>query len=222
MAYRVLIQAGHNRPLEPGFETGTGTYMEAEFTAALQKSLLALFAKDARFAAIPVPGDIPNGINCDAALFLHGDGSVNQSASGYCFGYPEYTVNRRLAGLIGEEFEKIPGHPPHRQDNYTGGLRGYYGYSRVDTPGPEVLVEHGFLTNPAERLWLFANISKLAGAEYVAVCRYFRVTPAGDVQNRKRLQALRAWILKRKNEGWSWQRIKATANWREYLRRGGK
>lgn len=218
----MLIQAGHNRPLQPGFESGTGTFMEAEFTAAMQRQLVDVFNRDHRFAVVAVPGHIPQGIVCDAALFLHGDGSSNAGASGYCFGYPDHPVNRRLADLIGEEIDRIPGHPPHRRDNYTGGLRGYYGYSRVNTPGPEVLVEHGFLTNPGERLWMFANISRLAQAEYVAVCRYFRLTPWGDQQNRRRLDALRAWILNRRREGWTWQRLKQTANWREFLRRGGK
>ncbi len=219
---RVLVQAGHVSPREPGFESGTGTTREAEFALALQQALGLLFALDPRFEMIPVPGDIPNGIKVDAAIFLHGDGSANASSSGYCFGYPEYPINVKLARLIQAEYEKIPGHPPHRTDNYTGGLRGYYGYSRVDTFGPEVLVEHGFLTNPGERLWMFANISKIAVAEYTALCRFFALTPFDDAANRKRLKALRAWILKRKGEGRTWAWIKKTPNWREFLRRGGK
>lgn len=42
------------------------------------------------------------------------------------------------------------------------------------------------------------------------------------LDNKKRLTALRTWILKRKSEGWSWQRIKTNPNWREFIRRGGK
>lgn len=40
--------------------------------------------------------------------------------------------------------------------------------------------------------------------------------------NTKRLAALRKWILARRSEGWSWKRIKASPNWREFIRRGGK
>lgn len=40
--------------------------------------------------------------------------------------------------------------------------------------------------------------------------------------NRKRLKTLRAWILKRRKEGWTWARLKKTANWREAKRRGLK
>ena len=39
---------------------------------------------------------------------------------------------------------------------------------------------------------------------------------------KRRLSALRTWLLARKRAGWSWARIKRTRNWREYVRRGGK
>jgi len=219
---RVLVQAGHVAPREPGFEGGTGTVREQELAFGVQQELVALLRNDARFEPVPVPGDIPDGIRVDAALFLHGDGSANEAASGYCFGYPQDPANVRLAGLLAEEINRIPGHPPHRTDNYTGGLRFYYGYRRVNTAGPEVLIEHGFLTNPGERLWLFANLKQLARAEYVAVCRYFGFQPFDDAANRTRLAALRKWILARHTDGWGWKRIKASPNWREYLRRGGR
>lgn len=51
---------------------------------------------------------------------------------------------------------------------------------------------------------------------------------AAAEKNRKRLATLRAWILKRVAPrkrggfGWSWARVKKSANWREYLRRGGR
>lgn len=42
------------------------------------------------------------------------------------------------------------------------------------------------------------------------------------VDDAARLAALRKWILARHAEGWGWKRIKASPNWREYVRRGGK
>ena len=170
---RVLVQAGHIAPREPGFESGTGTIREQEFTRKLRDKLVLLLESDGRFEAIPVPGDIPDGIKVDAAVFLHGDGAASSAASGTSMGYPDYPVNKKLADLIRAEYEKIAGHPPRHADNYTGGLRGYYGYRRVDTAGPEVLVESGFLTNPAEQQWLFANIGNLAFAIYKALLAFF-------------------------------------------------
>jgi hypothetical protein len=42
------------------------------------------------------------------------------------------------------------------------------------------------------------------------------------VDNTKRLATLRRWILARHAEGWGWKRIKASPNWREFIRRGGR
>lgn len=219
---RILIQKGHVAPREPGFEGGTGTHREQELTTAVAAALEKILKADGRFTPIVVPGDIPDGIVVDGALFLHGDGSINPHASGYCFGYPRQAANIELARMIGLEFDKIPGCPPHRKDNYTRDLEFYYGFRRVVTAGPEVLVEHGFLTNPGECLWLFANVKRLAQAEYRALCRYYGFKPKADVDNEKRKAALRAWILAQRAAGKTWAWIKTTPNWREFRRRGGK
>lgn len=174
---RVLVQKGHVAPREPGFESGTGTAGEQELVTKIGVELNRLLTADGRFDSIMAPGDIPDGIKVDAAVFLHADGSASSSASGFSFGYPSFAVNEKLADMIAEEFFKLPGHPPHHKDNYTSNLSGYYGYRRVDTPGPEVLVEHGFLTNPSERKWLTTHTAALARAEYVALCRFFKLVP---------------------------------------------
>lgn len=177
MAIRVLVQAGHVAPREPNFESGTGTIREQELTKAIRRRLVKLLKIDPRFQPVACPGDIPDGISVDAAIFLHGDGAASAEATGYSFGFPVHRINQKLANLIDDEFKKIPGHPPHHEDNYTGGLREYYGYSRVPTPGPEVLVEHGFMTNPGEQKWIFKHLGKLATAEYRALCRFFDLQP---------------------------------------------
>ena len=43
-----------------------------------------------------------------------------------------------------------------------------------------------------------------------------------DVEDGKRLTTLRRWVLARRAAGWSWKRVKATRNWREFVRRGGR
>lgn len=177
MSKRVLVQAGHIAPREPGFEAGTGTRGEQELVRDIRDRLVKLLNADQRFDAIAAPGDIPDGIRVDAALFLHGDGSSNPRSSGFSFGYPNYTVNKRLADYVAAEFFGLKGHPPHHTDNYTRDLAGYYGFSRTQTPGPEVLVEHGFLTNPSEAAWLRSHTQQLAEAEYRALLRYFGFGP---------------------------------------------
>jgi hypothetical protein len=177
---RILVQAGHLSPREPGHEDATGTTREQELTRGVRKRLVKLLKDDGRFEPIPAPGDIPDGIEVDAGIFLHGDGVDDPTASGYHFGFPDFAVNKRLAKLIGQEINKIPGHPPHRKDNATVDARKYYGFGLTKTDGPEVLVEHGFLTNPDERDWIFSHLDELANAEYVALCEFFGFEPKGE------------------------------------------
>ena len=173
----VLIQAGHVTPREPGFEGGTGTVREQEFAAKMQKRLAAIMRADKRFRVKLCGGDIPDGHICDLFISLHGDGA-SAGAHGYSFGWP---ANGRdpgrgpaLANLIATEWAKI-GHPGgHHTDNYTDGMRGYYGWSRV-IAGTEVLIEHGFLTNPGEQKWMFTHIEDMAQATYRAVLRHYKL-----------------------------------------------
>lgn len=212
------MQAGHVAPREPGIG-GVGTTREQELVLAIRSHLVFLLDRDPRFMPIAAPGDIPDGIKVDAALFLHGDGSNDPRTSGYCFGYPKHPVNARLAHLIGERFDALPGSPPHRTDNYTRDLAGYYGFRKVESLGPEVVVEHGFLTNPGEQMWLFANVKNIATAEYVALIRYFGLKPRDRA---KRLGYLRRWILRKRAEGRSWKWIKQQPYAKEYYDMGGK
>lgn len=171
-----LLQAGHAHPREPGFEAATGTEGEIQLVTDIQRRLVALLRRHDEFRAIPVPGNIPDGIKVDAALFLHADGAANRAARGFSFGYPQNGRSRRLANLIRAEFLRIPGHPPERDDNATADMRGYYGYRRVVSPSM-ALVEHGFMTNPDERAWLTQHVDELAAAHYRALCRLVGVRP---------------------------------------------
>lgn len=182
MVKHIIVQAGHQSPREPGHETQTGAPGEVELVTDIQHALVRLLNHDANFHAIPMPGQIPNGIKVDGAIFLHADGVDNHTAHGYSLGFPAgFEVNRRLAHLIADEFEKLPGHPSRRPDNNTVDMAEYYGYSLVDTPGPEVLVEHGFVTNPSEHQWLKKHVDELAQAEYSALLRFFGLAkPAPD------------------------------------------
>jgi N-acetylmuramoyl-L-alanine amidase len=183
-AKRILVQAGHVAPREPGFLDGTGTVREQEFTFSMRKRLVSLLEADDRFHPIPQPGDVTD-VTCEAALFFHGDGSGDETARGRSFGFPDLPgvdVNERLAKILEKHLSRISGAPPEHAWNYTGGLREYYAYKRITTPGPEVLIEHGFLTNPTEQKWLFANLAQQATAEYRALCEFFDLEPRGEVR----------------------------------------
>jgi hypothetical protein len=132
---------------------------------------------DDQFHPVPMPGRIDDNAQVDAALFLHADGVDNASARGFSFGFPVFDVNRKLAELIADEFQKIPDHPNRRADNPTADAREYYGFHHVHTPGPEVLIEHGFVTNPTEHAWLKAHVKQIAHAEHNALRRFFGFGP---------------------------------------------
>jgi|GEM_PF-4434851 len=171
---RILVQAGHQRPLQPGFEGQTGAPGEAELVADIQHALVRMLNQDPDFHGVPVPGRIDPSVKVDGAVFLHADGFHDPSAGGFSVGYPPgFEVNRRLAHLIANEIEKLPGHPRRRPDNNTDDMKFYYGFGIVDTPGPEVIVEHGFVTNPSEHRWLKAHVNALAQAEHTALRRFF-------------------------------------------------
>jgi flagellum-specific peptidoglycan hydrolase FlgJ len=175
---RILVQAGHMRPFEPGFERDTGAKGEAELVARIRKKLIAILEGDDRFEPLPMPGEIPKGTRADAAVFLHADGVDDPRPSGFSFGFPDPPINKKLADLIADEFTKIPGHPKRRGDNPTKDAHGYYGFRLVDSAGPETLIEHGFVSNPDEKRWLDNHVPEIARAEYNAICRFFRLKPA--------------------------------------------
>jgi len=174
---RVLVQAGHLAPREPGI-AGLGATGEVQLVKSIRDRLVNLLEKDGRFDGIPVPGDIPDGISVDAALYLHADGFNDPAAGGFSFGFPVTSGNKKLVALIEDEFLKLPGHPKRRRDNGTADASQYYAYSRVAT-NHEALVEHGFVSNPAEHTWLKKNVGNLAQAEYKAVCKLFGLAPLG-------------------------------------------
>lgn len=178
----VLVQAGHLYPRQPGTEHQTGAAGEQEFVHDMRDRVIALLKQDGRFKTLSMPGAIPPGTKCDAAVFFHVDGAGSKRARGYSFGYPSYSVNKKLAELIAGEFNKIPGHPPHHADNYTRDEADYYGFGVVDTPGPEVLVEHGFSSNPEDKIFLLNNKPAIAKAHYNAILTFFGLKAVSKTQ----------------------------------------
>jgi hypothetical protein len=175
---RILVQAGHMPPLQPHHETQTGAPGEAKLVADIQHALVGLLEADENFDPLPMPGRItPDGVHVDGAVYLHADGAAAASARGFSLGFPDFEVNRRLADLIAHEIEKLPDRPPRRPNNNTADMAQYYGFRHVATQGPEVLVEHGFVTNPAEHAWLKRNVKQIAGAEHAALRSFFGLPP---------------------------------------------
>jgi hypothetical protein len=186
MALRVLVQAGHLAPREPKIP-GLGAAGEVELNTKIRDALVKLLRGDDRFDAIPAPGNLPDGIKVDAALFMHCDGGPS-TARGFSFGFPSGAKHKALADRVRAEFLKLPAGRPNgdRPNNNTPDEAHYYGFNhgRVVT-NSMCLVEHGFVSNPTEHAWLKAHVDDLARAEYVGLCRHFGLQPHGGDDDRR-------------------------------------
>lgn len=174
---RVVVQVGHESPRHPGHEDSTGAAGEVEMVRKIGAALMAELRADPRFRPRLVPGKVPIDLGndpapVDAFIALHCDGSGDQGVDGFSLGFPPHAVNKKLADQIGKEFRAFH-RSSRRPDNNTANMREYYAWDLVRTPGPEVLVEHGFVSNPDERRWLNDHVDELAAAEHRALVAFF-------------------------------------------------
>jgi hypothetical protein len=184
----VLIQFGHAEPHQPGHEKETGAAGEAELVAKIGRALMRRLNDDDRVEARRIPGKFPGDVvdgdwPVDVFIALHGN-AAGATAEGYSFGFPpKSSRGKRMADLIGDEF--APFHRSfRRRDNETTNLSGYYGWGLLPGDPAACVVEHGFLTNPAERAWMNDHITELAEAEYRAVLKRLRLKAEDGVAPR--------------------------------------
>jgi len=111
--------------------------------------------------------------SCKVFVALHQDGSTNKSARGASVGYPssKATNSNRFTDIWKARYQAAGFPSGFRPDNYTGGLRGYYGYRLVDAD-VEVVLEHGFATNTADADWMWDNIEMIAQVNAEAIAQY--------------------------------------------------
>ena len=120
---RILVQAGHMRPLQPGHETQTGADGEAELVARIQKALVAPLDRDADFHGVPMPGLIDDNVDVDGAVFLHADGALATSARGFSLDFPAPSQQRARTADRRRDREAA-GAPAAAPDNNTSTCRG--------------------------------------------------------------------------------------------------
>jgi hypothetical protein len=178
---KIILQVGHEAPREPGHEGATGAAGEVEFNRIVAQAIEKRIVCDKRFSVRIIPGRIPDDIRNnpragDVFISLHCDGSNDPRRGGWGIGFPDHEVNRRLARHLKVEFDKF-----HRSGfigwNYTPNMSGYYAWNDLDIPGPEILVEHGFVSNPVERAWLHRTRHRFAEAYYQAICLALNMAP---------------------------------------------
>jgi len=167
--FDATIQMGH----VPRTRGATGTsgwgHTEQEFTRALGNRMASHF--QAHGYRVSLVGADEAMSSSRVFVALHQDGSINSSARGASVGYPMASANQRLASIWKAHYARIGWPGGFRPDNYTRGLRNYYGYRRI-TADAKFLIEHGFATNRSDQEWMWANLDKIGRCNFDAIHQF--------------------------------------------------
>ncbi len=152
----VVISAGHEgRPAScsrfPGRKCNLGANGERQWTPIVaDEATRVLRAHGVSVARLPA--DFSGTFQSDAAVFIHFDGSTAPCASSASIGY-HHPQDKPAADLWRTQYAAVfPfGFQP---DNFTSGLRDYYGFRQVNARDGALVLELGEVTCPRQRSWL--------------------------------------------------------------------
>ena len=156
LAFDVLISAGHEgRPEScahfPKHKCNLGAAGERQWTPIVADEATKIL-REHGVSVARLPADFSGTYAVDAAVFIHFDGSSTPCGSGASVGFHHLNdapAAKTWHDLYGRYFPY--GFQP---DNFTAGLRDYYGYRQVSAPDGSLVLELGELTCPAQRAWL--------------------------------------------------------------------
>jgi hypothetical protein len=157
LRYDVLISAGHEgRPAScarfPQHHCNLGAAGERDWTPIIADAATRILRQHGVSVA-RLPADFDGMYKVGAAVFIHFDGSNPPCRSRASIGYPKTRASATAAGAWRELYGRYwPfGFEP---DNFTNGLRAYYGYSQVEASDGSLVIELGEITCAAQRAWL--------------------------------------------------------------------
>jgi len=176
----VLVSAGHEgRPAScaryPKRACNLGAAGERAWTPIVADEVTRVLRAHG-LSVVREPADFDGDYAVDAAVFIHFDGAVRQCSSGASIGYhdPAFgtaaaTWHRIYARYFPFAFEP---------DDFTTGLRDYYGFKQVKASRAALVLELGELTCPSQRAWLAPRLHEIGD-----VLAYFlsRLIGKGDV-----------------------------------------
>ena|SRR5579885_2004421 len=162
-SYDVLISAGHEgRPAScsrfPGRACNLGASGERAWTPVVaDESARRLRAMG--YTVAREPADFTGVYDVEAAIFIHFDGSTAPCTSGASIGY-RGAASRNAARLWRRTYAAVF---PFRfqPDDFTQGLRDYYGFRAVRARKGALVLELGELTCPAQRRWLAPRLHRI-------------------------------------------------------------
>lgn len=152
----VLISAGHEgRPAScarfPKRACNLGAAGERDWTPVVADEVASVLRAHG-VSVLREPADFNGAYQVDAAIFIHFDGAVSPCSSAASIGYHDarfHTAATEWRSLYREYFPF--GFEP---DNFTKGLRDYYGYRQVHATDASLVLELGEVTCPSQRAWL--------------------------------------------------------------------
>lgn len=162
----VLVSAGHEgRPAScaryPHRACNLGAKGERAWTPIVADEVArVLRAHGVR--TVRLPADFDGTYAVDAAVFIHFDGSARPCSSGASIGYRGAAGRAAAAGWRRVYSRFIPFR--FQPDNFTGGLRDYYGFRQVRARDGALVLELGELTCPAQRAWLAPRLHEIGDA----------------------------------------------------------
>ncbi len=161
--YDVLISAGHEgRPQScarfPARHCYLGTAGERAWTPIVADAATRVL-REHGVRVVRLPADYPDTYAVRAAVFVHFDGASPACSSAASVGYPSAKDRTQAAlwkRLYGRYFRF-----GFRPDNFSIGLREYYGYAQARTTDGAYVLELGEMTCPAQRAWLAPRLQWL-------------------------------------------------------------
>lgn len=150
--YHIVVQMGHVARTRGA----TGTNGEQIFARNVAAHLAARL-RDWYGHKVTVIGADQTIPKSDFFVAIHADGSTSSTARGASVGYRNADGQR--FGAAWKKAYAALGWERFRGDNYTAGLRDYYGTRRAVAAGTKwaIIAEAGFLTNPHERAMLLST-----------------------------------------------------------------
>ncbi len=109
---------------------------------------------------------------------MHQDGSDDPGARGASVGYPRYGDGATLARIFKARYTLAGWPDGFNPDNYTTGLRWYYGFGwnryskRLARFGAALLIEHGFATTVSEDNWMWDHLDVIAKVDADTILQY--------------------------------------------------
>lgn len=208
--WRVGLQAGHWKSAELPDELARLRSSKGAYAGGVQEYEVNLdvaqraagYLRGAGVAVDVLPATIPQNYQADAFVALHADGNRSTQLSGYKIAghWREWQASKVLENALRTSYGPVSG---LRWDgeHISSGMRGYYGMSvgrfrhTISNFTPGVILEMGYLTNPADRRLMVEQSDRLARAVAEGVLLFLRSKPEAGWPEPPPLPDLRATVV---------------------------